>query len=227
MTRSRMGLVRQIGRKLGRLGLIGLCLWSLTLLAVLVASLVLSRPAPLPGPAAAIICLGAGVARGSPGLPDAASARRAATCAALQAQGVAPLVIFTGAGPAGQSTAEAMARHAIGLGLPQDAALQETEARSTIQNAVFSQAFLPERAEHVVLVSDAFHLPRSAVIFRLAGYPRLSLAPVQETAGDTLSTWRWMLRESLVLWVNAARGLAYIAGGWLGIARETRIAWFD
>lgn len=227
MARLGTGRGRGIGRTLGRVALLGLGLWALTFLGVLAAALMLARPGPLPLPADAVICLGAGVARDDPLLPDAASARRAGVCAQLQAEGVAPVVIFTGAGPGGQSTAGAMARHAIGLGLPPDAALREDAARSTIQNAVYSLALLAETNRRVVLVSDAFHLPRSAVIFRLAGYREVQLHPVQQTARDSLSTWRWMLRESVVIWVNAARGLAYVAGGFLGIDHATRIAWFD
>lgn len=216
-----------IGRRLGRLALLGLFLWALTLLAVVVTTFSLSRPSPLPGAADVVICLGAGVARNDPRLPDTASARRAEVCAQLWAADVAPRVIFTGAGVAGHSTAQAMAHYAITLGLPRDAAWIEAEARSTIQNAVYSLPLLPDGTRRVVLVSDAFHLPRSAVIFRLAGYPDLDLFPVQHNAVASLSAWRWMLRESVVTWVNAARGLAYVAGGWLGIDRERRIGWFD
>ncbi|MDG3042743.1 YdcF family protein [Roseicyclus marinus] len=227
MARSRPSRLQGIGRILGRLGLLGLCLWSLTILAVVVTTFALSRPSPPPDAADVIICLGAGVARDDPRQPDAASTRRAEVCAQLWAAGVAPQVIFTGAGLAGHSTAQAMAAHATALGLPPAAARIEAEARSTVQNAAYSLPLLPNAARRVVLVSDAFHLPRSAVIFRLAGYPELDLFPVQQSAAQSLSTWRWMLRESVVIWVNAARGLAYVAGGWLGIDRDRRIGWFD
>ena len=219
--------MHRIWRGLGRLALCGFAVWAATLVAVVVATLALSRPPAPPAAADAVICLGAGVARNDPRLPDAASARRAEVCATLHGNGVAPVVIFTGAGRADRSTAAAMAAHAMGLGLPPEAARIEAEARSTIQNAAFSLSLLPQDARRVVLVSDAFHLPRSAVIFRLAGYPDLDLFPVQQNAGQSLSTWHWMLRESVVIWVNAARGLTYVAGGWLGIDRDRRIGWFD
>lgn len=220
---------RQIGRLFGRVIFAGVALWAMTLVGVAIGAAVLSRPALLPGPADAILCLGAGVSRGDPRLPDAASARRARACAALQGAGVAPVVIFTGAGLPGHSAADAMAASARTAGLAPEAALIEAQARSTVQNAAFSRPLLPQGARRVVLVSDAFHLPRAAVIFRLAGYGEIALhaAPGQGTAAEKRALGRWMLRESVAIWVNLGRGAAYVAGGALGIDRDRRIGWFD
>lgn len=222
-------LVRRLGRLLRRAVLAGVLVWALTLAGVWVGANWLDRQTALPAPADAIICLGAGVARDDPSLPDAASDRRARACAALQVAGVAPVVIFTGYGVPGHSAAEAMAARAIGAGLPPEAAVIEPQARSTIQNAAFSRSVLPTEADRVVVVSDAFHLPRAKVIFRLLDYPQIALyaAPATGSEGEGPSLWRWMLRESVAIWFNAGRGAAYVAAGWAGIDRDTRIGWFD
>lgn len=221
--------LKRIGRLVGRAVVAGLTVWAVTLIAVIAAAAILSRPAPLPAPADAIICLSAGVSRDDPRLPDPASDRRARACGALQAAGVAPVVIFTGAGVAGHSAAEAMAARAMAEGLPAAAALREGEARSTIQNAVFSRALLPEGPGRVVIVTDAYHLPRSWAIFRLAGYPEVAVHVARGRPEPSEGRWLWRgtLRETLAIWFNAGRGAAYLVGGLAGVDRETRIGWFD
>jgi len=216
--------IRRVGRALGRLIVAGAVVWAATFGAVVAVSAFWPEDGALPGPADAIICLGAGVSRADPSLPDPASDRRARHCATLHAGGVAPVVIFTGYGTSGFPAAEAMAARAIAEGLPPDAAWIEPTALSTIQNAAFSLPMLPEGTRRVILVSDAFHLPRASVIFRLAGADDVAL---HATPATDRPPWRWMLRESVAIWFNVARGTAYVLGGWLGIDRDTRIGWFN
>jgi hypothetical protein len=83
-------------------------------------------------------------------LPDDVSRGRALTCAALHAAGVAPVVVFTGAGNDTLSAAEAMAAVAAEAGMPPQAMIVEPEAHSTIQNAAFGLALLPEAPERLV-----------------------------------------------------------------------------
>jgi hypothetical protein len=103
-------------------------------------------PAPqvMPAPADAILCLGAGMAERHLPLPDDVTRGRALTCAALHAAGVAPVVVFTGAGNDTLSAAEAMAAVAAEAGMPPQAMIVEPRAHSTIQNAAFGLALLPE-----------------------------------------------------------------------------------
>lgn len=203
-----------------------LLLWAATFAAVVLWQLLWPREASTPRPAQAIFCLGAGMSEADPARAGPASARRARTCAALHAAGAAPVVIFTGAGNDMRSAAEAMADVARQAGLPPEATLVETEARSTIQNADFGLALLPEAPGRVILVSDAFHLPRAWVIFRLMGVEEAGL---QATPGD--GDWQellgWSLREAAAIWFNLGRLAAYGAGGVIGIDHETRIGWFD
>ena len=189
------------------------------------------RNAPMPKTADAIICLAGGMSYSGWDLPGPASARRAQTCAELQLAGVAPVVVFTGYGHELMSAAEAMAQLAASEGVSPDAILLESKALSTIQNAAFSLDLLPEDAKRIVLVSDAFHLPRSWLTFRLLGAPETALfaARMEYSTEDKPAAknyFEWVLRETIAIWFNIGRGLVYMAGGLMGIDEPTRIAWF-
>ncbi|MFW5642055.1 MAG: YdcF family protein [Roseicyclus sp.] len=213
-------------RRLGRLIRAGLLVWLATFAIVLAAQVFWPRALPVPERAEAVFCLGAGIAEGRHA--DASSAGRARTCAALHADGAAPLVVFTGYGIPGLSAAEAMADVARDAGLPERAIRVEPAARSTIQNAAFGLALLGAPPARVVVVSDAFHLPRAWVIFRVLGVREVALRPtLAEATPDTATMLRWCMRESLAIWFNAGRLAVYGIAGALGVDRETRIGWFN
>ena len=224
---GRPGGVRRIGRGLGRLLGIGAAIWAVTLILVALVSIFWPRDGALPAPADAIVCLGAGMSEKLGwDVPDAASRGRALTCARLQQAGVAPVVIFTGHGNEVTSAAAAMAAVAIEAGLPPGAAIIEQDARSTIQNAAFSRPLLPPDTARVVLVSDAFHLPRASVIFRAFGIDDLAPYATDTAARPATGTAaRWVLRESLAIWFNLGRLALYRLAGVVGIDTETRIGW--
>lgn len=207
--------------------------WLATWLSVIATSWLWPRDAPLPDAADAIICLGGGMSYMGWERPGPASSRRALTCAELMQAGVAPVVVFTGFGHEIMSVAEAMARLAEADGVPAEAMIVEPDARSTLQNAAFSLALLPAGTERIVIVSDAFHLPRSWLIFNLLDAPETAVSVYAARMAYTLedgtcsrSYLGWTLRESVAIWANVARILAYFIGGLLGIDTETRITWF-
>lgn len=150
----------------------------------------------------------------------------------LQGRGVAPIVIFTGYGHEFQSAAGAMYETAVDAGLPRDAGLVEPQALSTIQNAEFSLALIPG-ARRIVIVSDAFHLPRSWLIFRIFGMEDVSVYATEAgfgtAAADPMERGmvQWTLREATAIWFNAWRGLVYLVGGAVGVDHDTRISWFS
>jgi hypothetical protein len=79
-----------------------------------------------------------------------------------------------------------------------------------------------------VLVSDAFHLPRAWVIFRILGQRgREPLRHRGPLAAPLATRLRWSLREAVVIWVNAGRLAVYGVAGAMGIDRDTRIGWFN
>lgn len=174
----------------------------------------------------AILCLGAGV--NGAGRIDAASQKRAETCAGLARGGAAPVVIFTGgpARPGTPSAAAGMAQAAERAGLGQARALLEQSAHSTLQNALFSLALLPPEAR-LILVSEAFHLPRAWASFRVMGAGDVALYPSERLrrTSDGRYALGMLTRESLALWFNAARFAAWRLGGMAGVGDSTRTAW--
>lgn len=208
----------------------GLLVWAITFAAVLAVQTLWRSDQPVPDRADAIVCLGAGMSYRGWTLPGAASERRAHACADLHAAGAAPVVVFSGYGHETYSAAEAMADVARARGVPEQAIRIEPLARSTIQNAAFSLALFESAPDRVILVSDAFHLPRSWATFRLLGVHEVVLyaAPNVTTTGQRERTeLGWILRESLAIWSNAGRLMAYSAAGLAGIDHETRIGWFN
>jgi uncharacterized SAM-binding protein YcdF (DUF218 family) len=133
--------------------------------------------------------------------------------------GLAPVIIFSGgiARPTGPSAGAQMGRFAMTRGVPQDGVFAEGLAQSTLQNALFSLPLIPN-AERIIIVTEAFHLPRSWASFRWAqwelGHPAKSFTLVMSEdvrrnplTGDV--RWNMLVRESLAIWFNAVRAAAY------------------
>jgi uncharacterized SAM-binding protein YcdF (DUF218 family) len=128
-----------------------------------------------------------------------------------------------------------MADLAQSSGLPTGAILVEPLARSTVQNAILSYAVLPDTPHglnRVVIVSDAFHLPRAWITFTLLGEAEVDvyaarMAYSYDDGPRARSYLQWTLRESVAIWVNIGRIGVYLAGGLFGVEPETRAAWFE
>ena len=85
-------------------------------------------------------------------------------------RGAAPLLVLSGGGNGPVPEAELMRRAAIAHGVPRTALLTEIVSRDTFENARETARLLSARGlRSVVLVSDRVHLPRAALLFRLAG----------------------------------------------------------
>lgn len=117
-------------------------------------------------------------------------------------RGIAPLVVFTGAGAPGSPVeAPAMAQAARELGLPEEAIRVEARSRNTRENARFTAALLrAEGVSSVWIVSQPFHLRRARWLFRRAGldaFARSYRGGVQDQRPrDAL---RWIGREYAAL----------------------------
>jgi uncharacterized SAM-binding protein YcdF (DUF218 family) len=84
--------------------------------------------------------------------------------------GAAPLLLLSGGGSGPVSEAEIMRQMVLSRGVPEAALLVEPGSRDTIGNACEAVRLLGARGGHsVLLVSDRVHLPRAALLFRLAG----------------------------------------------------------
>ena len=159
-------------KRIGRLIRAALLLWAAGLFAILLWTLLWPLDRPLPE-GDAIICLGAGV--DSAGRIDQASTKRAEACAELARAGAAPIVVFSG-GPrrAGLPTAAAgMAAVANAAGMGGALVLLEDASYSTLHNALYSLEMVAPTAR-LILVTEAFHLPRSWASFKMMGCPRSS-----------------------------------------------------
>ena len=84
--------------------------------------------------------------------------------------GAAPVMLLSGGGSGPVPEAEAMCRMALARGVPEAALLVEPGSRDTVENAREAARLLRPRGGRFVLpVSDRVHLPRAALLFRLAG----------------------------------------------------------
>lgn len=121
-------------------------------------------------------------------------------------RGVAPRLILTG-GPVANSFVEArvMARVASSEGIPDSAIFVEPQAQDTIQNACYAVRIMKAHGwRSAEVVSSAYHLPRSAMIFgtmpiqwRMHAAPPLApqsgLSAAWLNASETLKTVRYLI----------------------------------
>lgn len=185
---------------------LGVVVYAATLFAVIGWSFLWPAPdfAELPQ-AETVVCLGSG--HNKDGSIGKYSKQRAQTCSDLVTSSNAQNIIMTGASQIDTSVAEMMANVARADGVNDEAITEERLARSTLQNALFSMPFL-DANQPVFLVTDSFHLPRSWISFRWAGYTDLILVPSSARDGES---WVWprpwaLMREPLAIWFNLVRG---------------------
>jgi uncharacterized SAM-binding protein YcdF (DUF218 family) len=97
--------------------------------------------------------------------------RRRVECGVrLYREGAAPVLLLSGGGRGPEPEAEIMRRIALTGGVPPAALLIEPNSRDTVGNARETALLLRTHGlRTVVLVSDHAHLPRAALLFRLAG----------------------------------------------------------
>ncbi len=86
----------------------------------------------------------------------------------------AKVVITGGSGSIfldGDTDAQTAPRLLKALGVPLERMVLEGESRNTYENAVFSKAMVdPQPGQSWLLVTSAFHMPRSMALFRKAGF---------------------------------------------------------
>jgi uncharacterized SAM-binding protein YcdF (DUF218 family) len=98
-------------------------------------------------------------------------------------------VVYTG-GSAGfpqEGPAEAISARELwlSLGVPAECMMFEAKSRNTFENAVFTRDLVkPKAGETWLLVTSAWHMPRSVGIFRRAGFPVIPYPVAYRTFGD-------------------------------------------
>ena len=169
--------------------------------------------APDPAPADVIIVLGGDMNRDNS--LGSETSRRVLEGVRLYAAGLGPRIHFTGGIPdkGRPGAGEQMMALAIAHGVPPAAASAESHSRSTLQNALFSRDVLgPEADGSVILVSDGFHLARSWLSFRWAGYHGIQLDAATPFGDQPLvMQLRRVGRETLAWWFNLGRVAAWEA----------------
>jgi len=156
--------------------------------------------------ASAIVCLGGGM---SPdGTLHPPTVKRVETCVALYHAKRAPIIAFTGGRgiPDGPAAGEQMAALANTLGVPPQAIVIEDASQSTLQNALFTLPLL-QQSNDLILVTEAFHLPRSWASFWWFGGREMSLVASERirAQGHNAAGWTMIPREAIAIWFNLGR----------------------
>jgi uncharacterized SAM-binding protein YcdF (DUF218 family) len=149
-------------------------------------------PADMPAPTG-IIVLGGAVetfrpeARGEVYLN--ADAARITTAVELARRYPNARLVYTGGSAAyfREGTAEAISAREIwlSLGVPAERMMFEAKSRNTWENAVFTRELVkPKPGETWLLVTSAWHMPRSVGIFRRVGFPVVPYPVAYRTFGD-------------------------------------------
>ena len=137
------------------------------------------------------------------GCPSTAGLRRRLNVGVgLFRTGAAPVLLLSGGGAGPVPEAEIMRRIVLTRGVPEAALLVEAESRDSVENARRSARLLSMRGGHsVLLVSDRVHLPRAALLFRLAG--------LQVTAWAAAAAFDvWEVGAAIREWAALPRSLA-------------------
>lgn len=153
---------------------------------------------PLPDKIAGIVVLGGGldtrVARFRGGYELNEAADRMTAGVALSRRYRDAKLVFTGGVAAIFEDDASESRSAKDffdeMGVPAERVLLEDRARNTVENAVFTKALVqPKPGETWLLVTSAYHMPRSVGCFRQAGFEILPY-PVDHRTPSGPANWR-------------------------------------
>ena len=156
----------------------------------------------------AVVVLGAEVF--GPGRPSPAVRRRVEHgVAVVNRLGPEGLIVSGGIGAAGVSEASVMAALAVSLGVPPESIVLEERSHTTLDQAVEVTRLARARGwDHLVVVSDRFHVPRARFLFRHMGLA-VRGAPV---AGPGIGSRRKWLGG----WLREGGAWVKVLGQWLG-----------
>lgn len=150
-------------------------------------------PKDMPAPSGILVLGGAlnedlALARGQVSLNEAAERLTAAV--ALSRRFPETKLVFTGGSASlrqtGDDEAKGVRRLWLDLGVPAERMTFEDKSRNTYENAVMTREIVHPRAgERWLLVTSAYHMPRSVGIFRKAGWPVVAYPVDFRTFGDS------------------------------------------
>jgi uncharacterized SAM-binding protein YcdF (DUF218 family) len=145
---------------------------------------------------ATVVIMGAAVR--PDGRPSPALAQRVAAAARWgEAQAVPPRYMPTGGvGRHGPAESAVMARLLHEAGVPPARITQEPTGTDTLSSVLACLRLLRATPGPVFVATHRYHLPRSVLLFRLAGIPARAVPPPPGPAAQaSLARWRWRLRE--------------------------------
>jgi uncharacterized SAM-binding protein YcdF (DUF218 family) len=172
------------------------------------------------GPVTGILVLGGGIdqhvgeARGVIALADAGE--RMTEGVALALQFPEARLVFTGGSAElvsdGYTEGQAALRFFRSMGIPDNRLTIEDKSRDTAENARFTKALVqPKPGERWLLVTSAWHMPRSVGVFRRIGWPVIPWPTDYRTTGRS-DLWGLIARPSYGL------GLVDVAAKeWIGL----------
>jgi uncharacterized SAM-binding protein YcdF (DUF218 family) len=113
----------------------------------------------------------------------------------------------------GESDADTAIRFLAAFGIPRERLIIENRSRNTAENAEFSKAMAnPRSGEKWLLVTSAFHMPRSVGLFRKVGFPVIPWPVDYRTSGtEGTGLFRDNPADSLQITTMAIRE-------WIGLA---------
>jgi uncharacterized SAM-binding protein YcdF (DUF218 family) len=179
------------------------------------------RPAQMPARIDGIVVLGGGfeggVNRVRGGYELNASGDRFVEAAALALRYPEARVLVSGGSSAlmlkGEGDAQTAPRLLEALGVARERLLLDTEARNTEENAIFSKRLAePGEGETWLLVTSAFHMPRSMGLFRKAGFSVVPWPVDYRTSGAE----RFGLAEDNFF--DSTQNTALAIREWIGLA---------
>lgn len=169
-----------------------------------------------------------GAALSPDGTPRAALLRRLDHGLARFGQGCAPRLLMVGGyGPPTRprppvTEAQAMVDVARARGVPDDALFTETVSTRTLENAACTAALMRRHGwSRILIVTDAFHLPRAVLCFRWAGVRCWGTAPWTWKPGRVLPWLGGWGREAVAL---VAHAIMLVTGRARTIMTEARAA---
>lgn len=105
-------------------------------------------------------------------------------------------IVFTGGTgelfPGGLTEAESARRLFTDFGIPVERLTFEDQSRTTWENAILTRDIVkPAPGSRWLLVTSAYHMPRSVGVFRQAGWPGIVAYPVDYRTRGLGNLWRW------------------------------------
>ncbi|HCH32340.1 MAG TPA: YdcF family protein [Oceanospirillaceae bacterium] len=127
----------------------------------------------------------------------------------------APIIFTSGSGrmvAQGTTGAQVANDFALSMGLTPGRITLESESRNTVENAVLSKQLVkPKVGQRWLLVTSAFHMPRSLAVFCKAGWPMLPYAVDYRAQKGNLLRLDWDFAKHL-------KNLNQAFKEWLGLA---------